>query len=322
MLAAGLSSLAVDDVPNLVDGADTPAVSGEWLEKARPADGTPLYRFARSGAEDVARAVEAARRSQPAWARETPVARGDLVREIALAMRERREELSELVAAETGKSMALARGETDAAIEMGLFVAGEGRRLYGRTTTASMPHRSVSAVRVPVGVAALLMSFNTPLPNIAWKAFPAVLCGNAAVVKPSEEVPGSATRSRGSHTSAGCPAASSTSSRGSGRGGRRLVAHPDVDLVSFTGSAATGRRSTRSRRVASRRCAWSSAARTRSSSATTPTSTGPSAGRSPRPSRTRDSGVRRRAGSSSSTRSTTTSASACSRARRSSSRSR
>ena len=66
-------------------------------------------------------------------------------------MRERRDELSELVAAETGKSIALARGETDAAIEMGLFVAGEGRRLYGRTTTASMPHRSVSAVRVPVG---------------------------------------------------------------------------------------------------------------------------------------------------------------------------
>src|SRR5688572_18264798 len=99
MLAAGLSSLAVDHVPNLVDGADTPAVSDEWLEKARPADGTPLYRFARSRAEDVARAVEAARRAQPAWARETPVARGDLVREIALTMRERREELSELVAA-------------------------------------------------------------------------------------------------------------------------------------------------------------------------------------------------------------------------------
>jgi alpha-ketoglutaric semialdehyde dehydrogenase len=232
----------VDHVPNLVDGVDTPAVSSQWLAKARPADGTALYRFARSGAEDVARAVAAARRAQPAWARETPVARGDLVREIALTMRERREELSELVAAETGKAMALARGETDAAIEMGLFVAGEGRRLYGRTTTASMPHRSVSAVRVPVGVAGLLMSFNTPLPNIAWKAFPAVLCGNAAVVKPSEEVPGSAHAFARIAHECGLPAGVLNVVQGLGHeAGAALVAHADVDLVSFTGSAETGR---------------------------------------------------------------------------------
>ena len=186
--------------------------------------------------------MAAARRAQPAWAAETPVARGDLVREIALTMRERREELSELVAAETGKSMALARGETDAAIEMGLFVAGEGRRLYGRTTTASMPHRSVTAVRQPVGVAGLLMSFNTPLPNIAWKAFPAVLCGNAAVVKPSEEVPGSAHAFARIAHECGLPAGVLNVVQGLGaEAGAALVAHPDVDLVSFTGSAATGR---------------------------------------------------------------------------------
>jgi aldehyde dehydrogenase (NAD+) len=232
----------VDDVPNLVDGADAPAASDEWLEKTRPDDGTPLYRFARSGADDVANAVEAARRAQPGWARETPVARGDLVREIALTMRERREELSELVAAETGKSIGLARGETDAAIEMGLFVAGEGRRLYGRTTTASMPHRSVMAVRQPVGVAGLLMSFNTPLPNIAWKAFPAVLCGNAAVVKPSEEVPGSAHAFARIAHECGLPRGVLNVVQGLGHeAGAALVARPDVDLVSFTGSAETGR---------------------------------------------------------------------------------
>ena len=171
-----------------------------------------------------------------------PVARGDLVREIALTMRERRDELSELVAAETGKSMALARGETDAAIEMGLFVAGEGRRLYGRTTTASMPHRSVWPSGSPVGVAGLLMSFNTPLPNIAWKAFPAVLCGNAAVVKPSEEVPASAHAFARIAHECGLPAGVLNVVQGLGaEAGAALVAHPDVDLVSFTGSAATGR---------------------------------------------------------------------------------
>ena len=93
---------------------------------------------------------------------------------------------------ETGKPEALAAGETAAAVEMGLFVAGEGRRYYGRTTTASMAHRTVMTVRQPVGVAALVISFNTPLPNVAWKVFPALLCGNGAVLKPSEEAPLSA----------------------------------------------------------------------------------------------------------------------------------
>src|SRR4029077_16625420 len=122
----------------------------------------------------------------------TVVSRGELCRDLALALRERREELSETVAAETGKSLDLARGETDAAIEMGFFMAGEGRRFYGRTTTASMEHRTVSAVRQPVGVAGLLISFNTPLPNVAWKVFPPIRCGTAPVLKPSEHTPASA----------------------------------------------------------------------------------------------------------------------------------
>jgi aldehyde dehydrogenase (NAD+) len=236
----GLVSAA--DVPNLVDGRETPAASGDWLDKHRPGDGTLLCRLARSGAEDVEQAVVAAHRAQAAWARETPVARGDLVREIALRLRERRDELSDLVAQETGKSPSLARGETDAAIEMGLFVAGEGRRSYGRTTTASMPHRAVSSIRVPVGVAGLLLSFNTPLPNIAWKAFPAVFCGNAAVVKPSEEVPASALAFARIAHECGLPPGVLNVVQGLGsEAGAALVAHPDVDLVSFTGSAATGR---------------------------------------------------------------------------------
>ena len=173
------------EVPNLVAGEERPPSTGAWLDKVRPADGTVLCRVARSGSEDAAAAVAAARAAQPEWAARTAVERGDAVRAIAELLRERREEASELVEAETGKSPELARGETDAAIEMGLFVAGEGRRSYGRTTTASMPHRTVLTVRRPVGVAALLISFNTPLPNVAWKAFPSIFCGNAAVLKPS-----------------------------------------------------------------------------------------------------------------------------------------
>ncbi len=180
------------EIPNLIAGRRAAAASGEWLEKLRPADGTRLCRLARSDAEDVGAAVAAARAAQPAWAEHTPVERGEIVRELALLLRERRGEAAEIVIEETGKPLELALGEADAAVEMGLFVAGEGRRSYGRTTTASMRHRTVLTMRQPLGVAGLVMSFNTPLPNIAWKAFPAIFCGNAAVMKPSEEVPASA----------------------------------------------------------------------------------------------------------------------------------
>ncbi len=231
-----------EQVPNRIAGEDLAAASGAWLDKLRPADGSLLCRVARSAAEDVAAAAAAARRAQPDWAERTVVSRGEVCREIALALRERREELSEAVAAETGKSLDLARGETDAAIEMGFFVAGEGRRFYGRTTTASMAHRSVLTVRQPVGVAGLLISFNTPLPNVAWKVFPSILCGNGSVLKPSEETPVSAWLFARIAEEAGLPPGVLNVVQGLGpEAGAALADHPDVDLVSFTGSAATGR---------------------------------------------------------------------------------
>ena len=234
--------MVVEDVHNLIDGHEVPARSGEWLEKIRPADESVLCRVARSGADDASAAVEAARAAQPAWAELTAVARGDVVRELALLLRERRDEASAIVVEETGKSEQLALGETDAAIEMGLFVAGEGRRSYGRTTTASMPQRTVLTLRQPLGVAALIMSFNTPLPNVAWKAFPAIFCGNAAVAKPSEHTPASASFFAQLALEAGVPAGVLNVVHGLGaEAGAPLVKHADVDLVSFTGSAATGR---------------------------------------------------------------------------------
>ena len=209
--------------------------------KLSPADGSELCVVARSGAADVAAAVEAARDAQPSWAARTPVERSVLLRDLALSLLERREEAAELVVAETGKAPELALAEADAAAEMGFFVAGEGQRLYGRTTTSSMPHRTVMAVRRPVGVAGLIVSFNTPLPNYAWKVFPAGLCGNTAVLKPSEHTPMSA-----SFLGALCgeilPPGVVNVVHGLGdEVGPTLVDSPDVDLISFTGSAATGR---------------------------------------------------------------------------------
>jgi aldehyde dehydrogenase (NAD+) len=234
--------VSLEQIPNLIGGEARPAASGASLEKRRPADGTVLCRIARSGAKDVDAAVAAARAAQPEWGARTPVERGNVVREIALALRERREELAALVVDETGKPIELALGEVDAAVEMGFFVAGEGRRSYGRTMPASMPHRTVFTVRRPVGVAGLIASFNTPLPNLAWKAFPSFLCGNASIFKPSEHVPASAYEFATVCYKAGVPGGVLNLVQGLGvEAGAALVEHPDVDLVSFTGSAVTGR---------------------------------------------------------------------------------
>ena len=233
-------SARVIEVSNVIGGDVAPASSGRTFEKLRPTDGTLLCHVARSGAAEVEAAVACARAAQPDWAARTPVARGELVREIALALRERREEAAQLVVDETGKPLELALGEVDAAVEMGFFVAGEGRRLYGRTTTSAMPHRTVMAVRRPVGVAALIVSFNTPFPNYAWKAFPAVFCGNAAVLKPSEHTPLS-----GAFFGELCgeflpPGVLNVVHGLGGEVGPPLVESFGVDLVSFTGSAETG----------------------------------------------------------------------------------
>ena len=109
-------------IPNLVGGQAVPAASGRWIEKLRPVDETLLCRVARSNAEDVAKAVAAARAAQAGWAERTAVERGDIVRELASRLRDRRDEASAIVA-ERRESRWSSRGETEAAIEMGFFVA-------------------------------------------------------------------------------------------------------------------------------------------------------------------------------------------------------
>jgi len=140
-------------IPNQIGGADAAAADGRTFEKIDPAIGRVLCQVARSGKADIARAVDLARAAQPAWAETTVVKRGDILRQIALLMREHRAELADLVSRETGKSRKDALGETDAAIEMGFFVAGEGRRFYGHTTTSAVPRwrRSCKAVRSTSG---------------------------------------------------------------------------------------------------------------------------------------------------------------------------
>lgn len=230
------------EVLNWINHEPCPAESGEWFEKYKPADGKLLCRVARSDAADVKKAVEAAGKALQSWGEKTPVERGETMRAIALCMSDRKHEIAEIVALETGKSKADALGETEAAIEMGFFVAGEGRRNYGRTTTATMAHRTVLTKRMPLGIAALIIASNTPIANVAWKAFPSMFCGNASIMKPSEDTPATAWIFGEICRDAGLPPGVFNLVQGFGsEAGSPLVESPDVALVSFTGASDTGR---------------------------------------------------------------------------------
>jgi acyl-CoA reductase-like NAD-dependent aldehyde dehydrogenase len=229
-------------VPNTVGGRDCPAVANEWFDKLNPATGVRLCEVARSRKADVDRAVSAAEQAQPAWGDTPPVRRGEILREVAGAMHARRDDIARLVSLETGKSMKDALGETGGAIALAHFYAGEGQRLYGRTTTSGTANRQAMTVREPLGVAGLIVAANTPVANVAWKLFPALICGNAAVLKAAEDTPATAWLVHEIAKDAGLPAGVYNVVQGFGEeAGAPLVAHERVPVISFTGSTAVGR---------------------------------------------------------------------------------
>jgi aldehyde dehydrogenase (NAD+) len=159
-----------------------------------------------------------------------------------MALKQNSKAVAEVVAAETGKSPKDALGETNGAIALGVFMAGEGQRLYGRTTTSGTVNKYAMTIRQPVGVAGLIIAANTPIANVAWKVFPALICGNAAVLKAAEDTPATAWLFSKIAHEAGLPAGVLNVVNGFGPdAGAPLVAHQDVGVISFTGSTAVGR---------------------------------------------------------------------------------
>jgi alpha-ketoglutaric semialdehyde dehydrogenase len=229
-------------VLNVIAGEERPAASGNTFEKLAPATGSVLSTVARSDAADVDAAVSAAEAAQPAWAARTVEERGRIVRRLAQLLERDREQVAAVVSAETGKSPKDAKGETDGAIELGYFIAGEGRRFYGKTMPSATPNRHASTIRQPLGVAGLIIAANTPIANVAWKVFPALLCGNAAVLKASEDTPETPVVFARLAAEAGLPPGVLNVVHGFGEeAGQPLVEDPRVAVVSFTGSTAVGR---------------------------------------------------------------------------------
>jgi acyl-CoA reductase-like NAD-dependent aldehyde dehydrogenase len=229
-------------IPNQIDGKEEGAAAGGLLVKLDPHSGDPLWELARSQPADVEAAVSAAASAQPGWAATPPVQRGAVLHAVCNLLEQRADVIATIVARETGKSPKEALGEVAGAVALGRFYAGEGQRLYGRTTTSGTPDKYSMTVRVPVGVAGLVIAANTPIANVAWKVFPALICGNAAVLKAAEDTPATAWAFAGLAADAGLPPGTLNVVQGLGvEAGAPLVADPRVGVVSFTGSTAVGR---------------------------------------------------------------------------------
>jgi aldehyde dehydrogenase (NAD+) len=161
----------------------------------------------------------------------------------ARLLSERKEELAQQMTREMGKVLAETRGDVQEAIDMIFYMAGEGRRLFGQTTTSELPNKFAMSVRVPVGVCGLICPWNFPMAIPTWKIFPALAAGNTVVFKPATDTPYTGLKLVEVLIDAGVPAGVVNFICGpGGEVGEALAAHPEVDLISFTGSTAVGRR--------------------------------------------------------------------------------
>jgi acyl-CoA reductase-like NAD-dependent aldehyde dehydrogenase len=229
-------------IPNWINGRECQPESHAWLDKFNPHNGELLCHVADSSAEDAYHAVSAASDAFPAWSEFTPVKRGQILADIVTTMKRRADELADCIALETGKPPQDAKGEVGGAILQAEYFAGEGMRLYGRSLTSGMPGKYSHTVRQPRGIAGLIVPANTPIANIAWKTFPALVCGNTVVLKAAEDSPRIANLFAQLVKEAGLPDGVFNVIQGRGQpAGAALVTDERIGVISFTGSTGVGR---------------------------------------------------------------------------------
>lgn len=231
------------DYLNYIGGRWVPSTSGEFFESRNPADREEtLGRFPRSGTEDVKQAVAVAKAAYPAWAKTPVPRRADYVLRAGLVLEERKEELSELMTREMGKTLKESRADVQEGIDFCFYMAGEGRRFFGHTVPAELPSKFSMTIRHPIGVVALITPWNFPIAIPLWKIAPAVIAGCTSIFKPAEDTPLLATLLVEIFEEVGLPEGVLNLVHGYGEeAGESLVAHPDVRGVSFTGSLEVGR---------------------------------------------------------------------------------
>jgi alpha-ketoglutaric semialdehyde dehydrogenase len=228
---------------NFINGEWVPSRAGATFEDRNPANTDDLVGiFPASNQDDVARAAEAAKSAYDKWRLTPAPKRAEILYRTAEILIDHKEESAREMTREMGKVLAETRGDVQEAIDMTYLMAGEGRRLFGETTPSELPDKFAMAVRAPVGVAGLITPWNFPMAIPSWKAMPALVCGNTAVLKPAEDTPLSAYNLVQALSDAGLPPGVLNVVFGDGPGaGAPILKHRNVDLVSFTGSTAVGR---------------------------------------------------------------------------------
>lgn len=229
---------------DFIGGEWVAPTTGEYFENRNPADTSDLIGlWPRSGREDVERAVRSARRGFEAWRKVPAPHRGDVLRRVGDLLVARKEELARVMTREMGKVLKETRGDVQEGIDTAYYAATEGRRLFGHTVPSELPDKWAMTYRRPIGVCGLITPFNFPLAIPTWKMFPALLAGNAVILKPAEDVPHTATLLVEILLEAGLPPEAVQLVHGYGEEvGAAIVEHPDIPVISFTGSTSTGSR--------------------------------------------------------------------------------
>ncbi len=227
---------------NLIGGAWVPAESGKTILNLNPADHSDVIgAFPASDAEDVARAVAAAKKASALWRLVPAPKRAEILLRTGMLLQERKEKYAREMTREMGKVLAETRGDVQEAIDEAFYVAGEGRRLFGQTTPSELPNKFAMSVRMPVGVVGMITPWNFPMAIPSWKLFPALVAGNTCVIKPAEDTPLSTCNLVQTLMDAGLPPGVVNIVTGFGPdAGAPLVEHPDVRAISFTGSSEVG----------------------------------------------------------------------------------
>jgi acyl-CoA reductase-like NAD-dependent aldehyde dehydrogenase len=230
---------------NLLIGAERPeAADGRTFATLDPATGREIAQVSQAGAQDVERAVQAARAAfaDGPWASMPAAGREGLMRALADAMQARAEELAQIESLDNGKPVGLAQYvDVNGAIGHLRYFAGWPTKIEGGVLPVTAPNMHCYTRREPVGVCAQIIPWNFPLLMAAWKLGPALAAGCTVVLKPAEQTPLSALRIGELALEVGFPPGVLNVLTGDGETGAALVDHPDVDKIAFTGSTAVGR---------------------------------------------------------------------------------
>ncbi len=227
---------------NYIGGQWRPASSGKTFPNINPADTSDIIgEFPQSTDSDVRMAAEAAREAYKTWRLVPAPKRGELLRKAGQILEARKDELAREMTREMGKIFTEAKGDVQEAIDTAYYAASEGRRLFGYTVPSELPNKFAMSIRQPIGVAGCITPWNFPLAIPSWKIFPALLCGNTVVFKPAMDTPKTAQTFVEILIEAGIPEGVVNLVHGGDEAGKAVVADPNIQLISFTGSSETGK---------------------------------------------------------------------------------